>query len=211
MKGQFSIEFLIDIGVILIIIVFITVFFSQFLNPPYNATNMQNLCSMIATSIDTVSNSGGLPTVSYLPVMNITTYVKYNISISRGVIIITNLNGNLRTNSISCGADTLATANESFLTSNLAFFSNGTIASAAYLYGDNGLSTPGQVFGGGFDSNVTLYLREPNATVLEIANETPKFSYVVSPLLAGLPAGAYIMYAQEQAEPALTVYFSFSK
>lgn len=211
MRGQFSIEFLIDVSVILVIAAFIGIFFSQFLNPPNNATTMQNICSMVANSINSVSNYGGLSSVFYLPLLNLTQYGKYNISISHGIIIVANTNGNQRTNTVSCGSDTLATANESFTMSNLVLYSNGTIASAAYLYGNNGLSEPSQVYGGGFSSNVSLYLVEPNKTTIAVANESSTFTYTITLLLAGLPNGAYTLYARENAYPAITVYLPFSK
>ncbi len=211
MKAQFSIEFLIDVSVVLVIVAFISIFFSQFLNPPKNATTMQNICTIIANSINSVSNYGGLSSVFYMPLLNITQYNTYNISISHGIVIVSNTNGNQRTNAVSCGADTFATANESFLLSNLVLFSNGTIASAAYLYGNNGLSEPSQVYGGGFSSNVSLYLVEPNKTTIFVSNESPTFSYTISLLLGGLPAGVYTLYAKENAYPSITVYMPFSK
>ena len=219
MRSQFSIEFVIDVSFILVIIAFLIVFFVSFSNTHSSASSMSNICAQIANGINTVVASGGLPVVSYIPLLNNTAFQNYNISVSDGVIVIYLLSSNgvpaaliSNTNVVSCGANTLATANESFGLSNLAIYQNNSAVELAYLYGNYTNSAyPLNVHGGGFSGNTSLYLVYPNQTRRLLAYETSPFSYSSAILIEGLPTGNYQFYASALSNSVVAVSLPFSK
>jgi hypothetical protein len=180
---------------------------------------MSNICVQIANGINTVVASGGLQVVSYIPLLNNTAFQNYNISVSDGVIVIYLLSSNgvpaaliSNTNVVSCGANTLATANESFGLSNLAIYQNNSAVELAYLYGNYTNSAyPLNVHGGGFSGNTSLYLVYPNQARRLLAYETSPFSYNSAILIEGLPTGNYQFYASELSNSAVAVSLPFSK
>ena len=127
MRGQFSFEFVIDVGIALIIVAFIVVFFTSISNTNSRAVTMSGVCTLIADTINSVSNSPAPFSVDYLPLINETSFQNYTIQVSDGVIVIYLLQNSAlpkslvsNLNVVSCGADTKLTDTETFNFSNLA-------------------------------------------------------------------------------------------
>jgi uncharacterized protein YpmB len=91
MRGQFSVEFVIDLSFVIGIVAFIAVFFANVANINYAAVSMNSICTQIAQGINSVSNSGGLSTVTDLDLLNMSNLQgvqSYNVSISKGIKIV---------------------------------------------------------------------------------------------------------------------------
>ncbi len=227
MKAQFSLEFVLDVSFIIVIIAFLVLFFANFTNTNPTANAMNALCSQITQEIDLVSNSGGLSTVQYLNLLNTSSPQHYNISMSGGVVIIHVVSTSSKplalvanTNTISCGADTLATANESFLLSNLAIFQNDSLVDLEYLSpnytliigSSHSTSTyPVTIDGGGFAGNASFSLAYPNGTIEILHYETGPFAYNSSPLISALSAGNYVFSLTELSNPSISVTLPLAK
>lgn len=219
MRGQFSIEFVIDVSIILVLVVFLVVFFSTFGNTHYNAAVMNSMCAEVAQGINLVASSNGFPTVQQIPLLNDTAFASYNISVSDGIIIIFLKSSNGKpaslvsdTNAVSCGADTRNTANESFGLSNLAVYYNSTGVTIAYLYGNNTNSTfPTSVFGRGFPGGAVLYLNAPGGLVKTLAYEPSSFVYSNSTVIESLSPGSYSFYAESELDSSVHVLLPFTK
>ncbi len=222
MRGQFSIEFVIDVSFVLIIVAFLIVFFASFINTNSAAVSMNNICDQISQGINGVSSSGGLSSIQYVSLTNGTARQTYNVTVSDGIVIIYLLNSNGRssalianTNVVSCGADTRATANETFGFSNLAIYENSSNIELAYLYGNySGNSAyPLSIRGGGFSGNASLYLVYSNGTSSLLNGTEPGkgFSYDSIALIQTLPAGSYQFYAEEGLDGSIHVSLPFSK
>ena len=220
MRAQSSLEYVLDVSVVIVIVAFLLTFFSAFTNPHTNAAVMSNLCSVIAQSINSVANGGGFSSVVYSPLLNMTTFRNYNISVSNGVVLIYLLSSTgkipnaliANTNIISCGANTRLTNNESFKLSNLALYKYNNVVNLAYLYANYSSSNiPIELFGGGFSGNVTLYLAYPNSTMSFIATNPSPFSYNSTDAVAVLPPGSYSFYAQDSNNRGVHVILPFVK
>lgn len=232
MRSQFSLEFVIDVSFVLVIVAFLVVFFATFTNTNQSTNVMNAMCSEISQSMNTVSNSGGLSTVQYLGLLNLSAGKMYNISVSNGIIIIQAVSVSSRaqalvanTNVVSCGADTMATANESFLSSNLAVYSNDSLVNLAYLspnYTSISGSTktietyPLTLNGGGFSGNSSLSLTYPNGTTTVIAYKQQPFTFNVSDpssptCICNLQTGNYVFSLKELNNPSVYVTFPLSK
>ncbi|MCL4399002.1 hypothetical protein M1293_00610 [Candidatus Parvarchaeota archaeon] len=218
MKSQFSVEFLIDVSIVLVLVAFLAAFFLSLSNTQQNAVYMNGVCSVIAQAINSVSNSVSPYTAVNLPISSISTSNNLNVTISNGIIITfllingkpaSNLLAN--TNVVSCGADTRLTANESFLLSSLYIYKNSDIIDLAYLYANYSTSLePQEIFGGGFSSNVTLFLDYPNGTASNIGNEYPTFSYNATSIVQTLNPGVYAFSAKQVSDPNVMVELLFS-
>ncbi len=229
MRGQFSIELVIDVSFILIIVAFLVIFFSSFLNTNSSAVTMSSVCNQIALGINTVSSSNGFSSIQYIPLLNNTKQASYNISVSNGIVVIELVGTDgkpvsalvANTNVVSCGADTRATANETFGLSNLAAYQNeNSTLELAYLYGDyseplilNNSAYPLTIYGGGFSGKVSLYLVYANgiATLLSDNESGKGFNYSSLSKIEALPTGTYQFYAQENLNSAIHVSLPFSK
>jgi archaellum component FlaG (FlaF/FlaG flagellin family) len=221
MKGQFSVEFIIDVSIILVLVAFLVFFFSNFANANTIAATMSSVCSQVAQSINAVASSGGLSMVQSLPLLNTTGNEPYNISVSDGVIIIHLIQTSSKplalianTNTVSCGSNTRATANESFLMSNLAVFQNGTTINLAYLSGNytiivgssrSSSTYPITIDGGGFVGNSSFSLLYPNGTSSIISYYQAQFVYNSTLLIASLSSGNYNFYLKELSNPLVSV------
>jgi hypothetical protein len=218
MRSQFSFEFVIDVAVALVIVAFLVVFFSSISNTNSKAVTMSGVCSLIADTINSVSNSPAPSSVDYLPLVNITSFQNYTISVSDGVIIIyllhdgsipSNLISN--TNVVSCGADTTLTASETFNFSNLAVYRNSSVMTLAYLYANYSTGfIPSFVYGGGFPSSVDFYISYPNGTTSLIKTEPSSFTYDIGLNTSFFTVGEYNLIAQSIQDPAVRVSLPFS-
>lgn len=218
MRGQFSIEFLIDVSLVIILVGFLSVFLGTFTHTDTIVQTMSNLCSLTAQGINFVSNSAGFSAVRHVFLLNQTLTQNYNFSVSRGVIIVFLVPSSgipsvlvSGTNAVSCGADTRLTANESFGLGNMAVYKNGTTINLAYLYANKSQNgEPTELFGGGFSGNVTVYLTYTNGTTAPLVQQNRTFSYNVSTFVPLLPAGIYSFTAQQISEPQIYVSFPFT-
>ena len=218
MRSQFSFEFVIDVAVALVIVAFLAVFFASISNTNSKAVTMSGVCSLIADTINSVSNSPAPSSVDYLPLVNITSFQNYTISVSDGVIIIyllhdgsipSNLISN--TNVVSCGADTTLTASETFNFSNLAVYRNNSVMTLAYLYANYSTGfIPSFVYGGGFPSSVDFYISYPNGTTSLIKTEPSSFTYDIGLNTSFFTVGEYNLIAQSIQDPAVRVSLPFS-
>ena len=217
-KAQFSVEFLIDVSIILVLVVFLAVFFFSLSNTQQDAEYMSGMCSIISEAINSVSNSAATYAAVNLPISSISTSNNVNVTISNGIIITFLLingkpasNLQVNTNVLSCGADTRLTANESFLLSSLYVYKSSDLINLAYLYANYSTPLePQELFGGGFASNVTLLLDYPNGTSTDLGQEFPGFSYNATSAVQGLSPGLYFFSAEETSNPQINVQLLFS-
>lgn len=206
MRAQFSIEFLISLGIILAIVAFLFLFLMPLAS---NAGNQQmqmySICTAISDGLNSVvSSQGNFSDYSLNLLSNQFTYYPYNISVSNGVIILT-----YQQNVVSCAADTLSSKSEFFNYSNLNLYRNGTTVGVAYLYGDNNLMRPAMVYGGGFLTTVSLYLTYPNGTSVLLNNSLPsQFSYHLNEALS--QSGLYYLNAMDNNYHEIDVEFPFT-
>ncbi len=225
MRGQFSVEFVIDVSFILIIVAFLIVFFASFVNTDPSVVTMNTMCNQISQGIDSASSSAGFSSTQYVSLINTTSQQFYNISVSNGIVIIELLGPNgkqpsliANTNVVSCGADTRATANETFGLSNLVIYPNSSKIDLAYLYGNysDDSAYPLTISGGGFSGNTSLYILYQNGTSSLLANYNPSeaasgFTYISLLKIETLPTGDYQFYAQEDLDNSIHVSLPFSK
>jgi len=204
-KGQFSVEFLIGVGIIIGISAALLVFFFPLAsNTSSQQAQMNSLCTYISNGIDSVVSSTGSFSVYDLHILNSSyVYYPYNISLSKGVVVIT-----YNKRSASCGMDTLNTSFESFNLSNLAIYRNNSTLSVAFMYGNNGLNVPSKVYGGGFPTTVSLYLRYSNGTSVLLAGSLS--SNFVYNLNLALSPGYFSLYAVDNTFPQVNVVFPFT-
>lgn len=230
MRAQFSVEFVLDVSFIIAIVAFIAVFFANTANINYGAASMNTICQQIAQTINAVSNSGGLTRIQHLNLLNLSGLQglqSYNVSISRGVIIIYLTTTSSKplalitnTNIVSCGSDTLATANESFLASNLAVFKNQSAVDLAYLAGNytfisgptkSATTYPVTIDGGGFVGNASFSLLYPNGTEQVLKYYTAPFIYNSTALVGSLSTGNYNFYLTELSNSYIYVTLPLAK
>ena len=218
MRGQFSFEFVIDVGIALIIVAFIVVFFTSISNTNSRAVTMSGVCTLIADTINSVSNSPAPFSVDYLPLINETSFQNYTIQVSDGVIVIYLLQNSAlpkslvsNLNVVSCGADTKLTDTETFNFSNLAVYKNSSITALAYLYANYSIGfVPSFVYGGGFTGSVNLSLAYPNGTTTLIKTEPGTFNYDIGQNTSLLGPGEYNLIARSNIEPEVFVTLPFS-
>ncbi len=218
MRGQFSIEFVIDVSLMLVLVAFLVIFFSTLNDTHYNAAVMNSMCSEIAQGINIAASSTSFSLVQYVPILNNTIFKSYNISVSNGILIIylqsvAGIPASFvaNTNIVSCGTATRNTDNESFGLSDLAVYQNSTGIAIAYLYtNSSSIVSPATVFGGGFPGATLLYLESPGGVMTVLANEPSFFVYSNATLVNALPAGVYAFYAQNEQNPAIKVALPFT-
>ncbi len=218
MRAQFSFEFVIDVALALVVIGFLIAFFTSISSNNSDAGEMNGVCTLVANSINSVTEAGGLSTVVYLPLQNFTVYQNYTINVSKGVIIVYNYaNKKIPSrflagqNIVSCGASTTATQNESFEPSDLALYQYNNSVSIAYVYANYTSNFyPYFVYVGGFPQNATLYLQYPNSTLLKLDDGMTPYIYDAYLYLPTLPAGAYTLVAKSDNNTAIMASQSFS-
>ncbi len=218
MRAQFSFEFVVDVALALVIIGFIVAFFSSITTNNTAAGDMNGICSLIADSVNSVVNSGGLSATVYLPLQNMTAAANYTINVSNGVIIVYAyfnkkipakfLSG---TNVVSCGANTRATANESFEPANLVLYANYSDVAIGYVYANYSANYyPYFVYVGGFYGKATLYLQYSNGTLLKLMDATSPYIYNANVGLPILTTGEYTLLVEADNNTALSASQSFT-
>ena len=212
MRAQFSSEFVIDASIVVIVVSFLLLFFSPLLSQNTGSIYLSSACTEVADSVNTVADSNGASAIIYTPLLNETPFGYYNVTLSNGIITVYSNLSRYTTQLVSCGADTYRTGSESFLLSNLAVYSSGSTVGAAYLYGSSASSSvpPSVIYGGGFQSSVTLYLVSA-ASYIKNYSESQSFSQSVSSEISTLADGSYAFLAVQNNNTRIRVLFPFSK